>query len=113
MDTADRVIAKAKVPTTSDITGGIASAIDTVLAAPVAEPGRISHVMLGTTHATNAVLERRNLRRVAVLRLGGPATLSIRPMFRWPAEPAPTVSGGAAGADGGHEFDGQDLRPLD
>src|SRR5438093_10305653 len=30
------------------------------------------YVMLGTTHATNAVLERRHLRRVAVLRIGGP-----------------------------------------
>jgi DUF917 family protein/N-methylhydantoinase A/oxoprolinase/acetone carboxylase beta subunit len=113
MDTADRVIAKAKVPTTPDITGGVASAIDTVLAAPGVEPGRISHVMLGTTHATNAVLERRNLRRVAVLRLGGPATLSIRPMFGWPADLAGTISVGAAVVDGGIEFDGQDLSPLD
>src|SRR5689334_3836471 len=113
MDTADRVIATAKVPTTSDITGGIASAIDTVLTAPGAEPSRISHVMLGTTHATNAVLERRNLRRVAVLRLGAPATLSIRPMFGWPAELAQTVSVGAAVVEGGIEFDGQDLSTLD
>ena len=113
MDTADRVIAKAKVPTTADITGGIAAAIDAVLAAPGAEPGRISHVMLGTTHATNAVLERRNLRRVAVLRLGGPATLSVRPMFGWPDELASTVSVGSAVVDGGIEFDGQDLSPLD
>jgi N-methylhydantoinase A/oxoprolinase/acetone carboxylase beta subunit len=113
MDTADRVIAKAKVPTTADITGGIASAVDTVLAAPAVEPGRITHVMLGTTHATNAVLERRNLRRVAVLRLGGPATHSVRPMFGWPAELASTVSVGAAVVDGGIEFDGQDLSPLD
>jgi N-methylhydantoinase A/oxoprolinase/acetone carboxylase beta subunit len=113
MDTADQVIAKAKVPTTADITGGIAAAIDAVLAAPGAEPGRISHVMLGTTKATNAVLERRNLRRVAVLRLGGPATLSVRPMFGWPAELASTVSVGAAIVDGGIEFDGQDLSELD
>ena len=113
MDTADRVIAKAKVPTTSDITGGIAAAIDTVLATPAVDPARISHVMLGTTHATNAVLERRNLRRVAVLRLGGPATHSIRPMFGWPAELASTISVGAAVVDGGIEFDGQDLSPLD
>ena len=113
MDTGDRVIAKAKVPTTADITGGIAAAIDAVLAAPGAEPGRIGHVMLGTTHATNAVLERRNLRRVAVLRLGGPATRSVRPMFGWPGELASTVSVGSAIVDGGIEFDGQDLSPLD
>ncbi len=45
--------------------------------------------MLGTTHATNAVLERRNLRRVAVLRIGAPATFAIRPMFGWPATCGP------------------------
>ena len=87
MDGADRVIAKAKVPGTPDITGGITTAIDTVLRAPEADRERITHVMLGTTHATNAVLERRKLRRIAVIRIGGPATLSIRPMFGWPRGP--------------------------
>jgi len=69
--------------------------------------------MLGTTHATNAVLERRNLRRVAVLRIGGPATYSIRPMFGWPRDLVDAVSVGAEIVDGGIEFDGQDLSPLD
>ena len=45
------------MPCTPDITGGITAAIDSVLRAPGVEPARISHVMLGTTHATNAVLE--------------------------------------------------------
>ncbi len=113
MNTADRVIAKAKVPCTPDIIGGIMVAIDTVLRSPGVEPQRISHVMLGTTHATNAVLERRKLRRVAVIRLGGPATHSIRPMFEWPPELAEAVSVGATIVEGGIEFDGRDLSPLD
>jgi N-methylhydantoinase A/oxoprolinase/acetone carboxylase beta subunit len=113
MDAADRVIAKAKVPCTPDITGGITAAIDTVLKAPGISPRRITHVMLGTTHATNAVLERRNLRRVAVIRLGGPATHSVRPMYGWPGDLAAAVSVGATIVDGGIEFDGRDLSPLD
>jgi N-methylhydantoinase A/oxoprolinase/acetone carboxylase beta subunit len=113
MDGADRVIAKAKVPCTPDITGGIITAIDTVLRSPAVEPRRITHVMLGTTHATNAVLERKKLRRVAVIRLGGPATYSIRPMFEWPPDLADAVSVGATIVDGGIEFDGRDLSPLD
>jgi len=113
MDAADRVLAKAKVPGTADITSGIVAAIDAVLDTPGVEPQRISHVMLGTTHATNAVLERRNLRRVAVLRIGGPATYSIRPMFGWPRDLVDAVSVGAEIVDGGIEFDGQDLSPLD
>ncbi len=113
MDTADRVLAKAKVPGTPDITGGIVAAIDAVLRAPGVSASRVTHVMLGTTHATNAVLERRNLRRVAVIRIGGPATYSIRPMFGWPASLARAVSAGAVIVDGGIEFDGRDLSPLD
>jgi N-methylhydantoinase A/oxoprolinase/acetone carboxylase beta subunit len=113
MDAADRVIAKAKVPGTADITSGIVAAIDAVLGTPGVKPHRISHVMLGTTHATNAVLERRHLRRVAVLRIGGPATYSIRPMFGWPRDLVDAVSVGAEIVEGGIEFDGQDLSPLD
>jgi N-methylhydantoinase A/oxoprolinase/acetone carboxylase beta subunit len=113
MDPADQVIAKAKVPGTPDITGGITRAIDGVLRAPGVDPRRITHVMLGTTHATNAVLERRNLRRVAVLRIGGPATHAIRPMYQWPRDLADAVSVGTTIVDGGIEFDGRELSPLD
>jgi N-methylhydantoinase A/oxoprolinase/acetone carboxylase beta subunit len=50
---------------------------------------------------------------VAVLRIGGPATYSIRPMFGWPRDLVDAVSVGAEIVDGGIEFDGQDLSPLD
>jgi len=113
LDPADRVLAKAKVACTPDITGGITAAIDAVMRAPGVEAGRITHVMLGTTHATNAVLERKKLRRVAVIRIGGPATYSIRPMFEWPDDLAAAVSVGATIVDGGIEFDGRDLSPFD
>jgi N-methylhydantoinase A/oxoprolinase/acetone carboxylase beta subunit len=113
LDPADRVLAKAKVACTPDITGGITAAIDAVMRAPGVDAGRITHVMLGTTHATNAVLERKKLRRVAVVRIGGPATYSIRPMFEWPDDLAAAVSVGATIVDGGIEFDGRDLSPFD
>ncbi|MFD2349493.1 hydantoinase/oxoprolinase N-terminal domain-containing protein [Nonomuraea ferruginea] len=73
LDSGDRVIAKAKRPTSRDVTEGLRAALDAVLdeLGPHAH-GRIGRVMLGTTHATNAILERRNLGRVAVLRLGAP-----------------------------------------
>ncbi|MGO9190398.1 MAG: hydantoinase/oxoprolinase N-terminal domain-containing protein [Streptosporangiaceae bacterium] len=112
LDRDDRVLAKAKVPCTPDITGGITAAIDAVLAAPGVDASRITHVMLGTTHATNAVLERRNLHRVAVIRIGAPATHGIRPMFEWPADLAGAVSVGQVIVPGGIEFDGRDLAPF-
>ena len=113
LDADDRVLAKAKVACTPDITGGITDAIDAVLRAPGVDSGRITHVMLGTTHATNAVLERRKLRRVAVIRIGSPSGHAIRPMYGWPRDLAEAVAVDATIVGGGIEFDGRDLAPLD
>ncbi|MBO0809377.1 MAG: hydantoinase/oxoprolinase family protein, partial [Actinobacteria bacterium] len=113
LDRGNRVLAKAKVPGTADITDGITAALDAVVSAPGVTASRINHVMLGTTHATNAVLERRKLRRVAVIRIGGPATHGVRPMFGWPEDLAQAVAVGSVIVDGGIEFDGRDLAPFD
>src|SRR6185437_4602157 len=57
--------------------------------------------------------ERKNLRRIAVIRIGGPATHSIRPMFDWPRDLAAEIAAGTTIVDGGIEFDGRELSPLD
>ena len=113
LDPADRLIAKAKVLTTSDVTSGIVAAIDAILAEPGAVAERIGHVMLGTTHATNAILERRGLRRVALIRIGAPATSAVRPLFGWPKDLHEAVSAGEVIVPGGIEFDGRDLSAFD
>jgi N-methylhydantoinase A/oxoprolinase/acetone carboxylase beta subunit len=113
LDRSDEVLAKAKVPTTPDVTGGIVAALDAVIGGSRMDVSRITHAMLGTTHATNAVLERRKLHRVAVIRIGAPATLGVRPMFEWPADLTAVVSAGAVVVGGGIEFDGRDLSPFD
>ena len=113
LDRDDQLIAKAKSPTSPDVTAGIEAAVDAVLAAGEVDRARISHAMLGTTHATNAVLERRRLHRVAVLRIGAPATLSVRPLLTWPDDLRRVVSGGEAVVRGGIELDGRDIVPFD
>lgn len=113
LDRSDTLLAKAKVPTTADVTGGITAALELVLAQLGGDRGRVTHVMLGTTQATNAILQRRGLGRVALLRLGGPATHSIRPLFAWPADLRDTASAGELIVDGGIEFDGREIVPLD
>ncbi len=108
------------------MTGGIVAALDAVIGTSTLDAvsaradgpsqplaGRITHAMLGTTHATNAVLERRKLHRVAVIRIGAPATLGVRPMFEWPADLTAVVAAGATVVAGGIEFDGRDLSPFD
>ncbi|MEV0202828.1 hydantoinase/oxoprolinase family protein [Nonomuraea sp. NPDC050691] len=115
LDAADRVVAKAKRPTTPDVTGGLRAALGAVLA-DLDRSGTsrdVARVMLGTTHATNAILERRGLGRVAVLRLGAPATTSVPPLCDWPASLRAAVSAGEAVLPGGHYVDGREIGPLD
>ncbi|WP_219463723.1 hydantoinase/oxoprolinase N-terminal domain-containing protein, partial [Nonomuraea rhizosphaerae] len=112
LDAADRVIAKAKRPTTPDVTEGLRAALDAVLA-ELSSWERVGRVMLGTTHATNAILERRNLGRVAVLRLGAPATTAVPPLSDWPDDLRKVVSAGEAIVPGGHYVDGREISPLD
>ena len=113
LDRNDALLAKAKVPTTAEVTGGIAAALEQAIDRLGAGRDRITHVMLGTTHATNAVLQRRNLRRVAVVRIGGPATHAIRPLLTWPRDLRDAVSAGEVIVDGGSEFDGREIVPFD
>src|SRR5260370_2635677 len=64
MDPADRVVAKAKVPCTPDITGGITRAIDSVLHTPGGDPRPSSPLILATTPPTTPAPHRHNLPRV-------------------------------------------------
>ena len=100
LDVSDRVLAKAKTPTTSDTQEGVSAALDSVIRAPNVSLERITHVMLGTTHATNAILERHGLYR---------ASHSIPPLFDWPADLRSTVLAGKVIVDGGSELSGQEL----
>ncbi|WP_424531903.1 hydantoinase/oxoprolinase N-terminal domain-containing protein [Sphaerisporangium viridialbum] len=113
LDEADRIVARAKRPTSADITGGLRAALAAVLDELGERSGEVSRVMLGTTHATNAILERRSLGRVAVVRLGAPATTSIPPLSDWPADLRRAVAAGAVIVRGGYFVDGRPIAPLD
>ncbi len=113
IDRHNQLVAKTKTPTTEDVGRGIATAMSEVLASAGTPKDRISHVMLGTTHATNAVLRRRGLGRVAVVRVGGPASRSVPPLVSWPADLKAAVSAGEVIVDGQIEYDGREDVPLD
>ena len=56
----DRILASIKTPTTADVTSGITRALADILAASGAAPDSLDAVMIGTTHFTNAVAQRRD-----------------------------------------------------
>lgn len=113
LDATDTPIAKTKTPTTEDISSGILTALDEVLAESNIATTELDSVMLGTTHATNAIAERRGLNEVGVIRIGAPATESIRPLLEWPDDLAAAIGNNVAILDGGHEFDGRTLNEFD
>ncbi len=106
------VHATCKTPTTEDVTTGIVSAVSDILAAGNIAPDGIAGVMIGTTHFTNAVIERRHLARTAIVRLALPASESIPPMMDWPADIRDAVGNHAFMVHGGNEFDGREIHPL-
>jgi len=113
LDADGTVIAWTKQTTTPDVTGGIRAALAAVLGDLGSARDRVSRVMLGTTHATNAIVRRRGLGRVAVIRLGAPASTEFPSLAGWPADLRDTVLAGALLAGGGHLVDGYPLSPLD
>ena len=111
MDGAN-LAAAVKLPTTADVTAGIINALTALL---VESPAgrRVDAVMVGTTHFTNALLERRNLAPTAVVRLSLPATQLLPPLVDWPKELREAMGGFTYMVGGGHEFDGREIAPLD
>lgn len=102
-----------KQPTSADVTSGIVAALGELLGQPGLAAAEVDAVMIGTTHFTNAVVQRQGLARTAVLRVGLPATQSIPPFTDWPEELREAAAGRAVMLHGGHQFDGREIAPLD
>ena len=104
-----RVVSAAKTPTTPNVSEGIAAAMRAVIGDSSPGTSAIDGVMIGTTHFTNAVVERKHLTPTACIRLGLPATVCLPPMVDWPLDLRDMVGGNSHLAHGGHEFDGREI----
>src|SRR4051812_24980449 len=107
------LLGSAKTPTTADITGGIVASVREALARAQTAPASVRAIMIGTTHFTNAVVERRRLEPTAIVRLGLPATASVPPFADWPADLRAAIDGHGYLAHGGYEYDGRPISALD
>ena len=72
--------AEIKYPTSEDIYEGIMGALRRVLEVSGIDRSQIGQAMLGTTQCTNAIVERKSLAPIGILRIGAPATLGIPPI---------------------------------
>ncbi len=107
------VLDSVKSPTTADVTTGIVTSLRALIAAGALVPSKVTGVMIGTTHFTNAVVEAKHLVPTAAVRLGLPATASLPPLVDWPDRLRHAVGNHVYLCHGGHEFDGRAISPLD
>ncbi len=106
------VIADIKHPTSSDIYDGILGALRKVLKVSGVDRSQIRQAMLGTTQCTNAIVERKNLARIGILRIGAPATCGIEPMVDW-EEDICEIAAAKIIIQGGYEYDGKEIASFD
>lgn len=111
VDDGGAVLASVKQATTADPVDGIRESLQQVIAG--VDPAAIAQAMLGTTHPVNALIERKGLARVGVLRFGAPTTLAVQPLCGWSQDLRTAVEGPIAIVHGGHEIDGGQITELD
>ena len=108
-----RVLSAHKTPTTAELSDGIGRAIGTVLDQCGVDAAAVGQVMIGTTHFTNAFVERRGLLPVGILRIALPSARGILPLTDWPHDLAAIVGGQRHLVRGGYAFDGRIAEKLD
>lgn len=109
----DKILGFVKRPTSDDVHSGIYAAISDLLARCDVQASDIQNVMIGTTHFTNAFVQRKQLAKIFALRLGYPASKGVLPFSSWPDDLRVLVEAGQKLVKGGYEFDGRTISPLD
>ena len=108
-----KVLVSEKTTTTEDVCDGVFNIIKTVLTKGNISPDKISSVMIGTTHFTNALVERKKLQKIAAIRLSLPAADSLEQMIGWPSDLIDNINPIKYFAKGGYEVDGREISKLD
>lgn len=107
-----QVVASVKQHTTANIYDGILNAVRAVLEQSGVKRSEIRQAMLGTTQCTNAIVARKGLAPIGILRIGAPASRGIPLMVDW-AEDLKKIAVKTAIVGGGFEYDGKEIAPFD
>ena len=112
IDAQEKIVAATKTITTSDIATGFSQALKTLLAKASVEASSIRGLFLGTTHATNALLQQKDLYKVGLIRLAGHDPVSLPPCFEWKEELKKALFAGHITTGGGYECHGSAITQL-
>ncbi len=107
-----KVLQSCKTLTTEDVITGIKNALTHILESAGEQAKGLGAVMIGTTHFVNAVIQRKCISKVATLRISAPASTKLYPTCDWSEDLAQCANGGHYMIEGGFEFDGREIVPL-
>jgi len=108
----DKVIAATKALTSADVISGVTNALDEILKQSAIQQSAIKTVMIGTTQFTNAIIERRELSKVAVIRIGLPSGRGMPPMVDWPQDMVDAIGAEVYMLHGGYLYNGWPIADM-
>jgi len=108
-----KLVASVKASTTPNVREGIVAAIKAVISEAGLAPDQVSVVSIGTTHFTNAFVQRKGLDRVGVVRIALPASQALPPFSGWPDDMAEALRSDTVMVRGGYQYDGRINAALD
>ena len=108
----DEVISSTKALTSADVVSGITHALDTLLKDGAVRQNKIKTVMIGTTQFTNAIVQRRELSPVAVVRIALPSGRGMPPMVDWPEDIRQAMGDNVYLLHGGYLYDGYPVADI-
>ncbi|MBS3904168.1 MAG: hydantoinase/oxoprolinase family protein [Simkania sp.] len=109
IDEEENIVVVAKTPTTQDVVTGFCNVLVDILDQAGIDSSSIRAVIVGTTHATNAILQKLGLYKVGVVRVAGQNFDSPPPCYSWPEELRNATYAGHVTIAGGFECHGSPI----
>ncbi len=112
VDSSHNIVKAFKTETTFPLEIGVKKNLETLFQDQALDKSSISGIFVGTTHATNAIVEHKNLFKVGLIRIAGHQPSSLRPCFGWPKGLFDTVFAGYETIDGGFQCNLEAITPF-
>ncbi|MBS4219480.1 hydantoinase/oxoprolinase family protein [Bacillus sp. FJAT-49711] len=112
LNSENKVLGSSKTATTKDIFTGIQKTIKALLETTHINADEIKVATLGTTHCTNAIVERKALNKVGIVRICLPSGSTVPPLLGWPEDLVEKLEAVTVLVHGGYEFNGSPISQL-
>lgn len=108
----NEIVKAFKTATTSPLEIGVQTGLEMLFQDAGLDKKSILGIFVGTTHATNAIVEQKNLYSVGLIRIAGHYPKSLRPCFGWSEQLLANMFAGYETIGGGFECDLKQISPF-